>query len=181
MTRRLLNLLTAVSLLLCVAVCGMWVQSYSVSEFLGWSDPARFVGALSMHGLLRFEYGTYPNDDQGWSHVAYPTPAGPAAGLWQEVRARDRGGGRLRALGIACASVDYDSDGRRLRRALYLPHWLLAGAALAAPAWRLRRAIRARRRPGAGACATCGYDLRATPDRCPECGTDVGTLVAAAK
>jgi len=46
------------------------------------------------------------------------------------------------------------------------PHWsaaLLSGAV----AW---LCYRRRRSFGVGRCSACGYDLRATPDRCPECG-----------
>jgi hypothetical protein len=58
------------------------------------------------------------------------------------------------------------------RRSASLPLWLLALAAgawpLASVAMLVRRRRRLRRRPGC--CRNCGYDLRATPERCPECG-----------
>ena len=54
---------------------------------------------------------------------------------------------------------------------LRLPHWLIITLAAVVPMrFAVHRLLRPRRR-AAGLCPTCGYDVRATPDRCPECGT----------
>jgi hypothetical protein len=55
------------------------------------------------------------------------------------------------------------------------PHWVLRLVGAVFAVWGLRVAFvmlrkHSFRRP-AGTCHTCGYDLRATAGRCPECGT----------
>jgi len=51
-----------------------------------------------------------------------------------------------------------------------LPCWFLALLFALLPALRLRRWRIERQRNRPGFCRQCGYDLRATPLRCPECG-----------
>lgn len=59
-----------------------------------------------------------------------------------------------------------------------VPYWMLSTATAVLPAlfvaWRLRSFIRRRRLRRSGYCPDCGYDLRATPSRCPECGAESG-------
>ena len=50
------------------------------------------------------------------------------------------------------------------------PHWAFAAAAALLPATWLFGRTQRRRRIERGRCVVCGYDLRASPDRCPECG-----------
>ena len=53
------------------------------------------------------------------------------------------------------------------------PVWLLILLTSLLPLARgatLVRRLSGRKRPRDSRCRHCGYDLRATPDRCPECG-----------
>ena len=57
---------------------------------------------------------------------------------------------------------------------LVLPLWAVVLILLPAPAWQAALMLNRRQRWRKGFCAHCGYDLRASPDRCPECGRPPG-------
>jgi hypothetical protein len=54
-----------------------------------------------------------------------------------------------------------------------IPHWFLIALGLWPSARWLQEGRRRRMRHAAGVCLTCGYDLRASAGRCPECGKNV--------
>jgi len=70
---------------------------------------------------------------------------------------------------VIASSHDY--PGSRAYLFAKIPLWLLLLLALPAPALVARRALVSRRRAARGLCLACGYDLRGSISRCPECGT----------
>ena len=150
-------LAAAVSALLCIATIGFWIRGYSAR------------GQYEVWTLYRGVYNYRMQTAHGWltfSRMTQPTPMPPSM---------------IRVMNIPPGvkpSQLYTATETRLGS---IPHFVIAIVTLVLPAIAITRLIRARRRSEdtTPRCANCGYDLRATPDRCPECGTVIRPIVPA--
>jgi hypothetical protein len=93
----------------------------------------------------------------------------------------------LTALGITgtvndlcLPAVDVFAD-IRAKAVWALPFQIVLSCAFAVLAIRRWRVERRLERAKAGLCAQCGYDLRASPGNCPECGLPRGAGTTAAR
>ena len=175
--RILLNVTTVVSLLLSVAAVVLWVRSYRVADSVkhvtligrrpaspGEEEYAPYVyrhaSLGSGCGLFDFVWVVTGGDELepgevGWSYESHPPTQ------------LSMGGSLAGRLGFS-----YYWEGPL--RNVIVPAWAVAapaGMVGASGLWRELRTRRRGRRIRSGCCVRCGYDLRATPGRCPECGT----------
>jgi hypothetical protein len=85
-------------------------------------------------------------------------------------------GGPVVSQGFTFAGVHYNKARAGVTTDYFLavPLWMPAAVfgAMLLPLWLKHPSRLRRRRRRSGLCPSCGYDVRATPDRCPECGTD---------
>ena len=157
--RRALDILAGVSLLACVAVCVFWVRGRGGVESVTLTHdrwPHEGGAASSQFHLLsdeRLSLGF------SWGRVGRHSFAYRGNGS-------EFGPFRWETFDGITPPAD---DGFGYVR-VGVSHWLLALLLFVPPVLWVRRCRKANCVLKPGVCASCGYDLRATPDRCPECG-----------
>lgn len=171
MRRLLPSLLRLTAVTAFVAVCILWARSYRrVDAVVVYGSKVRLQGLGSFRGSLILFLSTTrvdPNRTLAIECGSAPVSAfEPVAGFLfeQSVTKLSFHGFRLargRAGGVMIPPPTYV--------AITVPH--AAAVVTAIPSLlSLRHVIRRRRWGRQGRCTACGYDLRSSPQRCPECG-----------
>ena len=162
MKHRLFTILSALSLLLFVALVGMCVRSLWREDRITYRRGERVYSLTSENGRVGFVAMRVTGDlarERGWS-VTSGSPS--SVDFTRGVRPW-----------LACG---WDHQ-RGSFLGTSFSAWVLAvaytyafAAALVPPGLGLALRVRHRHRRRRNQCLSCGYDLRATPDLCPECG-----------
>jgi hypothetical protein len=172
----LFNALVVVSLLLSLAMAGLWVRSYWVADVFQIDRGHGFFFLEATRGRLTL-LDARINDETAWAYFKAQNHWGAS---YSRQRPYDpyptRGTGVVvwDVGGLRYVVSDAASRGALLGRMLIIPIWMIIVPLVSFGLWGGLRLAPARRRSSRrrrGECAKCGYDLRATPERCPECGT----------
>jgi hypothetical protein len=178
MRRIVFSAMARVSLLLCVATIVIWIRSHWISDGVAWLHGSGELGMQTGPGALfcfqnNVAHTSLRVEFDSWPAIHFPDEFQPESIL-------NRIGFGYRSTtdtGPLFHSVAPRSDivlPRVLnRRIAAIPAWFIAACLAILPIRFAQLAYRRRRRSLGHLCANCGYDLRATPDRCPECGTAV--------
>lgn len=194
----LFYLLAGVSLLILIGSLILWVRSFSVSEAIGMGkivrpdaatvrlDDIRIWSAKGGVGIYFSQTWNPANTTQGWdwyhqtdTSMDYPylVFAGPSVDQTRHEFGPFKYGQIRYHRRDLWMQIDnnppvYLSE-RSVQTSLVFPYWSCAVISLPLPVLALRRLWRRRRsqlRLRRGLCSACGYDLRDSPERCPECG-----------
>jgi len=183
MIRQLLNLLTALSLLLLAVLAATWVRSHFrhdlVRLHLAGGDRC---SVISSRGTLLFEHhlnevyygGKVP---AGWEIRSAPASTDFRTARWENPAVEHRvfGYGVVVNRGTVGPTQQSARRGAWRNFALIIPYWPLVLTAAVLPAVALLRIRRARARGRVGRCTACGYDLTGNVSGvCPECGVLLG-------
>jgi len=181
------NGMAIVSAMLCLALAGLWIRSYSVRDMYRWfARRDDSVGTTICFNIVRAVDGEvgFVHFEQTYGPGPLPAEYSSPDEMWRDVQ-RHRGWTTAppresiaywepSSLGFQYHDDPSSISGAAVTvrdRLRVIPYWFMVTATGLIPAWWLCRAIRVRvrRRRNRWACTSCGYDCRATPERCPEC------------
>jgi hypothetical protein len=149
--RRLFNTLAGVSLLLCIPCVVIWMRSMFQSR------PA-YLSIVHEHQFQPSLNYWYP--EWGLSIPRDDGPSYPGVLGFSVIH---------ESIVVVDAAVNAPPVGSY--GGVTIPYWFLAFATATPVVLCIRRQLIIHPSRQLGICPICAYDLRATPDRCPECGT----------
>jgi hypothetical protein len=169
------RLLTASFLLLAV-VAALWTYGrWKANGALLFFGPKGQVEAAEFdnRGITFLGSTISAGDECAWSLDAVSIPSGnyDPYPLTRSIVEMDDDPARLLGFSVVLPHALKAPVANASAMLFTIPYWALAVVSMIQPARWLVSRRRSRRWQAQDRCRVCGYDLRATPERCPECGT----------